>query len=205
MLTPPPKIDGDLSEWTFLPYPAAEPIEGQTNWDGPSDLAATWNTAWDAENLYLAVDVNDSTFTQVSRGAALDQGDSIEIWLDAQLAQDGGAHTLSQDDFRLGLSPGNLTSPVGGPEAYLWLPPELARSLPETKIGAKLSSSGYTLEAAIPWSIFGVTPSAGQNYGLALALNDDDTPGSAGRQTRLTNRKGQKAERPDDLGRAGAG
>ena len=195
VLTPPPTIDGDLSEWTFLPYPAAEPIEGQTNWDGPSDLAANWNTAWDAQSLYLAIDVNDSTFTQVSRGASLDQGDSIEVWLDAELAQDGSTHTLSQDDFRLGLSPGNLTSPVGGPESYLWLPSELARSLPETKIGAKLSSSGYTLEAAIPWSIFGVTPSAGQNYGLALALNDDDTPGTAGRQTRATNRKGQT---PDD-------
>ena len=37
---------------------------------------------------------------------------------------------------------------------------------------------------------------AGQNYGLALALNDDDTPGSAGRQTRVTNRKGQKLDDP---------
>jgi LCP family protein required for cell wall assembly len=196
VLTPPPKIDGDLSEWTFLPYPAAEPIEGQSNWDGPSDLAATWNTAWDAENLYLAVDVNDSTFVQISRGASLDQGDSVEIWLDAQLAEDGGTHNLSQDDFRLGLSPGNLTNPVGGPEAYLWLPHDQARQIAEAKIGAKLSSSGYTLEAAIPWQIFGVTPSAGQNYGLALALNDDDTPGNAGRQTRVTNRKGQKLEDP---------
>jgi LCP family protein required for cell wall assembly len=200
VLTPPPKIDGDLSEWTFLPYPAAEPIEGQSNWDGPSDLAATWNTAWDAQNLYLAIDVNDSTFSQSARGTALDQGDSVEVWLDAQLAQDGGDHSLSADDFRLGISPGNLTSPVGGPEAYLWLPTALARSVPEAKIGAKLSGSGYTLEAAIPWSLFGVTPDAGQNYGLALALNDNDAPGSSGRQTRVTNRKGQKPEDPTTWG-----
>lgn len=200
VLTPPPSIDGDLSEWTFLPYPAAEPVEGQTNWDGPSDLSATWNTAWDTENLYLAVAVNDATFVQVSRGASLDQGNSGEIWLDTQLARDNGIHTLSKADFRLGLSPGNLTSPVGGPEAYLWLPTELARPLPETKIGAKLSRSGYTLEAAIPWRIFGVTPSAGQNYGLALALNDDDTPGIAGRQARVTNRKGQKLDDPTTWG-----
>ena len=191
VLTPPPSVDGDLSEWTFLPYPAAVPIDGQTNLDGPSDLAATWNTAWDAENLYLAVDVNDSTFVQVSHGASLDQGDSLEIWLNAQSAGSAGAQALGPTDFRLGLSPGNLISPVGGPEAYLWLPAELARSAPEVKIGAKKSSTGYTLEAAIPWRLFGVTPSAGQSYGLALNLNDDDSPGSAGRQTLVTNRQGQ--------------
>lgn len=191
VLTPPPSIDGDLSEWTFLPYPAAVPIDGQTNWDGPSDLAATWNTAWDADNFYLAVDVNDSTFVQVSRADSLDQGDSLEIWFNAQLSGSGGAQARGATDFRLGLSPGNLTSPVGGPEAYLWLPAELARSVPEVKIAAKKSGSGYTLEVAIPWRLFGITPSAGRSYGLALNVNDDDTPGTAGRQTLVTNRKGQ--------------
>ncbi len=195
VLTPPPKIDGDLQEWTFLPYPAAEPIEGQANWEGPNDLAATWNTAWDVENLYLAVDVNDSTFVEVSRGANLDQGDSVEIWLNTQLAG-SSLPTLGPDDYRLGLSPGNLKSPVGGPEAYLWLPAELARSLPESQVAARLSSSGYTLEAAIPWRIFGVTPGAGLSFGLALALNDDDTPGTAGRQTRVVNHKSQKLDDP---------
>ena len=196
VLTPPPSIDGDLSEWTFLPYPAAIPIDGQANWDNPSDAAATWNTAWDSDNLYLAVDIADSTFVQVSRGASLDQGDSLEIWLNADLAGSGGARALGPMDFRLGLSPGDLISPVGGPEAYLWLPAELARAVPEVKLAARKTSTGYTLEAAIPWRIFGVTASAGQSYGLALNLNDDDSPGSAGRQTLVTNRAGQQLADP---------
>jgi hypothetical protein len=68
--------------------------------------------------------------------------------------------------------------------------------LPESQVAARLSSSGYTLEAAIPWRIFGVTPGAGLSFGLALALNDDDTPGTAGRQTRVVNHKSQKLDDP---------
>jgi LCP family protein required for cell wall assembly len=200
VLTPPPKIDGDLSEWTFLPYPASEPISGQSNWEGPADLAATFNAAWDAENLYLAVDVNDSTFVQVSRGSNLDQGDSVELWLGARTSASGGSHALNDDDFRLGLSPGNLISPVGGPEAYLWLPASQARSVQEAKVGARLTNSGYELEAAIPWGLFHVTPGVGQTLDLALTLNDDDTPGNAGQQTQVTNRKGQKLADPSTWG-----
>ena len=198
--TPPPSIDGDLSEWTLLPYPAAVPISGQSNWQGPTDLAATWNAAWDAENLYLALDVNDATFVQVSRGAAMDQGNSVELWLSAQPAAGSDRHTLNASDFRLGLSPGNLVGPVGGPEAYLWLPASLARSVPEAKVAARLTSDGYTLEAAIPWKLFNVTAGAGQTYGLALTLNDDDTPGIAGQQVQVTNHKGQKLADPSTWG-----
>lgn len=198
--TPPPKIDGDLAEWASLPYVVTQPIEGQGNWENPADLAATWNTAWDTENLYLAVAVSDATFVQVSRGANLDQGDSIELWLDTQLASDGSQHTLGPAEFRLGLSPGNLISPVGGPEAYLWLPTQLARSLTEPKVAAKRTGTGYTLEAAVPWQIFGVAPAAGQSYGLSLVVNDDDTPGSASRQTRLAANKSVKLDDPSTWG-----
>ncbi len=198
--TPPPKMDGDLAEWAALPNTVTQPIEGQANWEGAADLAAAWNTAWDTESLYLAVAVKDSTFVQVSRGANLDQGDSVELWLDTQLASDGGQHTLGPAEFRLGLSPGNLVSPVGGPEAYLWLPTQLARSLTEPKVAAKRTGTGYTLEAAVPWRILGVAPAAGQSYGLSLVINDDDTPGTAGRQTRLAASQSVKPDDPSTWG-----
>ena len=200
VLTPPPKIDGDLTEWDVLPYTSAVPIEGQQNWLGPVNSSARWNTAWDAQNLYFALDVNDSTFAQVSRGDAMDQGDSAELWLATQPGADSGTHVLTQNDFRLGLSPGNLISPVGGPEAYLWLPAGLARSAPEVKVAARRSSNGYSLEAAIPWRLFGVTAGARQSFGMVLALNNDDSPGSAGRQTQLANRKGQQLVDPTTWG-----
>ena len=200
VLLPPPKIDGDLSEWAELPYPLAEPILGQNEWEGPPDLAGAWNIAWDADNLYLAVDVNDTTFVQLSNGASLNLGDSLELRLDAQLAADGSSTVLNDDDFRLGISPGNLLAAVGGPEAYLWLPAPLARAVPEAAVGARLISGGYALEMAIPWKLFGISPSAGQTFGLALALNDDDSPGSPVLQTQVTNRKEQDPANPRTWG-----
>jgi len=196
VLEPPPGIEADLAEWSFLPYPLAEPIFGAENWEGPLDLAAAWNIAWDADYLYLALDINDSTFVQAAIGDQLYRGDSVEVWFDAQLAADGSSHELNGDDYQLGLSPGNLGSPVGGPEAYLWQPRGLARAAPEVVVAARLGSGDYALEVAIPWALFGVTPSAGQTYGIGLALNDDDTPGSPEQQTQVTNRKGQKLADP---------
>jgi LCP family protein required for cell wall assembly len=200
VLQPPPKIDGDLSEWANLPYPLGEPIVGAGDWEGPADLAATYNIAWDADNLYLAVEVSDSAFVQLGIGQTMDRGDSLELWFDSQLTTDGSSRTLSDDDFRLGISPGNLLSPVGGPEAYLWLPEQQARPAQNVAIGAKLVPGGYSLEAAIPWKLFHTSVEAGQSFGLALALNDDDTPGSPEQQTQATNRKGQKATDPTTWG-----
>jgi hypothetical protein len=37
-------------------------------------------------------------------------------------------------------------------------------------------SDGYRLEAAIPWSVFGVTPANGQQFGFAISISDNDNP-----------------------------
>ncbi|MCC7358960.1 MAG: LCP family protein [Anaerolineales bacterium] len=197
---PPPGMEGDLAEWAFLPYPIAEPIFGVNEWEGPADLAAVYNVAWDEEYLYLALDINDTTFVHEASGDQLYRGDGLELWFDAQLAADGGSHELNADDFQLGLSPGNLTSFVGGPEAYLWQPAARAQAGPSVIIAPRLGNGNYTLEAAVPWALFGVTPSAGQQFGFALTLNDDDTPGSAEQQTQVTNRKGQRLSDPTTWG-----
>jgi hypothetical protein len=107
---------------------------------------------------------------------------------------------LTGDDYQLGISPGNLTSAVGGPEAYLWYPRGEARAVPEVVIAPRLGNGEYTLEVAIPWSLFKITPQAGQTYGFALSLNDDDTPGSAEQQTQVTNWKGQTLFDPTTWG-----
>ena len=51
-------------------------------------------------------------------------------------------------------------------------------SLDDVKIGVTFASDNYKIEAAIPWSVFGVTPEAGQHYGFAgpqWGRQDDDT------------------------------
>jgi hypothetical protein len=200
VLEPPPGIDGDLAEWTFLVYSLQETGLGAQEWEGPQDLSGRWNIAWDEEYLYIAMAVQDTTFIQGATGENLFRGDSLEIWFDADLQGDGATTVLNGDDFQLGLSPGNLTSPLGGPEAYLWQPAPEKRPIPEAVIVGELLDGKYALEVAIPWSVFKVTPSAGQSYGLALALNDDDTPGSAEQQSQVTNARGQKLADPTTWG-----
>jgi len=189
-----------LVEWAFLPYPIAEPIFGAVEWEGPHDAAAVFNVAWDDEYLYLALDISDSAFVQLARGELMYRGDGLEVWLDTQLSADGSVRVLDDDDFQLGISPGDLTSPVGGPEAYLWQPLALKRAAPEVVVAPRLGAGDYALEVAIPWSLVGITPFAGNTYGFALALNDDDTPGSPEQQTQVTNRKGQLLADPTTWG-----
>jgi hypothetical protein len=201
IIGPPPPIDGDLTEWTLLPYPISEPIYGAGNWRSPADLSATWNAAWDDLFLYLAISVKDDAFVQNATGENLYKGDSLEVWLDT----DPGSRTaaLGGHDFQLGLSPGiaaGMASPPAQAEAYLWYPQDKARAVAGVHLGARPAPGGYELEAAIPWSTFGITPFAGEGFALTLTLNDDDTPGSQEQQTQVASLKNAKLADPTTWG-----
>jgi polyisoprenyl-teichoic acid--peptidoglycan teichoic acid transferase len=184
----PPPVDGDLKEWTSLPYTINEPIWNQSNWHGLNDLSAGWNAAWDDLFLYLAVRVKDNVFVQTATGANLYKGDSLEVWLDI----DPGSRTqaLTEHDFQLGISPGNLAQPPAKAEAYLWRPTDQAHAVTDSRIGARLTPDGYDLEVAVPWSTFHIVPFAGEGFAVTLALNDDDLPGSQVQQKQTATNKG---------------
>lgn len=195
----PPPTDGDISEWTYLVYTSKEPAFGATNWTGESDAAAAWNLAWDEDYLYLAAHVQDDTFAQNAGGDQLYRGDSLELWLDTDLS-DNGLKTLTANSFQLGLSPGNLNSPVGGPEAYLWLPQEVKRNIPGAIVVARPVSGGYDIEILVPWHELGVVPLAGKTFGFVLALNDNDSAGAQEQQTQLLQRRDQELINPSTWG-----
>jgi hypothetical protein len=200
VLSPPPGVEGDLVEWTALVYPASQPVFGNANWLGPDDLSAAWNIAWDDIYLYIALDVRDDVFVQQAHGANLFRGDSLEIVLDADPAGDAGTRSLNEDDFQLGISPGDLAAGPA-PEAWLWYPRGQARAITDVAVGARLVPGGYALEVAVPWSTFGITPAAGQAFGFALALNDDDTPGGAEQETQVSSVRGRVLTDPTTWGR----
>jgi hypothetical protein len=185
-LASPPVIDGDLDDWTTTPYIANETVPNAADeWNGASDLSATFYLGWDAENLYIAIRRTDDIFVQVSWGRYMYQGDDVEIQLDADLAGDFYTTTMSTDDFQIGLSPGNFDSL--SPEAYRWHPRYLESWLTNVDVAAVQTSEGYTLEAAIPWSVFDVIPSTGNRYGFAMALSDNDIAGVSAWQSMVTN------------------
>jgi LCP family protein required for cell wall assembly len=195
---PPPRMDGDLSEWTNLAYAIDQPTLGRENWTGPDDLSARWNTAWDEDYLYLALKVKDDVFVQQATGEALSKGDSLELLLDIDPGS-RTANTLTERDFQLGISPGNLAQPPAKPEAYLWLPEDEARPVGGVILSARLVPGGYEMEVAIPWATFNLTPFAGEGFAFTLSLNDDDTanappvaPGAAQQETQVSSIKDRK-------------
>ncbi len=192
-------IDGDLSDWTTTPYTADETVPyAGSGWSGPSDASATFYLAWDADYLYIAVKRTDDTFVQTSWGRYMYKGDDIEIQLDTDLAGDFYTASMSQDDYQIGLSPGNFGSL--DPEVYRWFPRSLEAWVSSAEIAAEKDGSGYNLEAKIPWSAFSLSPAAGSHFGFALSLSDNDTAGVSTWQSMISNVNTRRATDPTTWG-----
>ncbi len=161
-----PSIDGDWDEWTTTQYPIKSVVFGANNWIGSKDLQGAYRVGWDQTFLYLAVKVTDDVYVQNATGANLYKGDSIELLLSTNPEADHSSLGLTATDYQIGISPGRPN--VGeNMEAYLWNPKTKVGHLNNVAIGAIPTSFGYHIESAIPWSVFGITPTRGQVLGFS--------------------------------------
>ncbi|MEZ4272130.1 MAG: right-handed parallel beta-helix repeat-containing protein [Myxococcota bacterium] len=117
-----------------------------------SDNTAGFAVLWDATHLYLGFDVIDGSLETDASEAYLNDG--IEIFIDA--SHDGGAAFDPADDWH------GIVDISG------------RSSDPAINVSHRPSSTGYTLEVSIPWTLFGVKPAAGQVIGLLVGNNDRD-------------------------------
>jgi hypothetical protein len=181
-----PTIDGSWTEWkdyTTL-YPAAYVVYGRGNWTGSSDLEASYGAVWDSDYLYIGVKVYDDVYAQGATGKDIFKGDSIEILLDTNLSGDYYVQSLSADDYQLGISAGEDGN---HPEAYLWYPSSKAGSRTDkVDVGYMTEDGLYRIEARIPWSVFGVTPTNGMHLGIAVSVSDDDNESSNVQQSMVS-------------------
>jgi hypothetical protein len=187
-MDPAPIIDGDWSEWKTAAheYPAQNVVFGKSNWSGEDDLNASYYVGWDAKYLYVAVKVRDDKYVQLASGANIYKGDSVELLIDTNVRVDYYVQSLNIDDFQIGLAPGRPTIADANPEAYLWFPSAKAGSLSNVKIGAVDEGSVWRLEAAVPWSVLGVTPDHGMHLGFALSVSDNDKAGEQVQQSMVS-------------------
>jgi hypothetical protein len=195
-----PTIDGDLPEWSALPYSVDKVVYQPENWSGPADQSATFALGWDTTNLYLAIHVTDDAHVQTQLGELIFRGDSLELLVDTDLPGDAGSDELNSDDYQLGLTPGE--NKIGGPDAYLWFPSAKAGRPAGVGVSAHQdeTGNGYYLEAAIAWSVFGVAPAAGNQYGFALSSSDNDLPGTANQQSMISSAPGRRLTNPTTWG-----
>ncbi len=123
-----------------------------------ADLSGTYGVLWDADNLYLLVEVKDDSLRNDS--AAVFDDDGVDLYLD--LNHDRGT-TYGPDDFLFQFGHGDTV---------------VREAKQNATTGATVASvvitGGYRLEAKIPWSTLGKVPTAGLVIGLDVFLNDDD-------------------------------
>jgi hypothetical protein len=162
-------------------------VFGTGDWRNDDDLSGDFMIGWDQQNIYIAFNVTDNRYVQNAKDKNLYEGDSVEILLDTKVQTDYYTQWLSPDDFQLGLSAGNGT-PGHNRESWLWYPTSLAgnKNL-KIKFAGVAVTGGYTLEAAIPWSLFETTPYAGAHYGFAASISDTDREGTVKQETMISN------------------
>lgn len=127
-----------------------------------TDLRAHHGVLWDANFLYVLVEVRDDSLMNDS--SAIFDDDSIDIYLD--MNHDAGS-TYGADDFMFQVGYGDTTvreykhNATAGVEA-----------------ASAAMTGGYRVELKIPWSTLGVTPSSNRLFGLDVLVNDDDDGGA---------------------------
>jgi hypothetical protein len=185
-VTSAPTLDGNLNDWSADKYAVSKVVYGADKWEDAADASGNVMLTWDNTYLYVGAQVVDNRYVQNASGENIFLGDSLEILLDSNVAADYYVAGLSADDFQLGISPGN-PNPGLNPSAYLWFPASIAGGRSQVKISASSTSDGYVVEAAVPWSVFGISPSAGDHYGFAFSISDNDNQDKNTQQSMVSN------------------
>jgi hypothetical protein len=195
-----PDINANLGDWSSGRYDVNAVVFGGGSWTGPSDLSGDLRLAWDEDNLYLAVRVFDDVYVQTESGRDLFLGDSLEILLDRDLAADAQVRSLSPDDFQLGISPGS-PAPGDNPNAYLWYPQNSEGARSQVRSAARRTDDGYIVEAAVPWSVFGIDPKEGDEFGFVFSISDNDSRSTARQESMTATTSGRVLTDPTTWGR----
>lgn len=147
---------------------------------GAQDLALSVFMRWDTNALYLGFRVRDDVL--LPRANA---GDSIEVYLDADLAGDYGRNVYDADDFNIKLVP--PADATGQAEVLLHQGTETGVKSPADAAGIQVDGrrldDGYFVAAAIPWTKLKLQARAGLEIGLDVMVIDMD--GQTGFKTML--------------------
>jgi hypothetical protein len=198
----PVQIDGGLNEWAEFPtYQSAFRVFNSEDWDQSDDVRAIWRLGWDQNNFYITVQVEDDIHVQTQSGSTIFKGDGVSLQIDTELDADLGP-SLSPDDFQINLSPGDFAN--NPPAAYRFRGDTSGNLIDmvghNIQIASRPSGNGYTLEAAIPWRDIGVSPTPGLRMGIALNVNDNDTPGTAVQEVMMSHVTTRKFNDPSSWG-----
>ncbi len=156
-----PAIDGVIDgSWTLGDKTAIrKAIVGSA---GADDVSGTFLAHWDADKLYVLVEVSDDQLQ--SEGDAPHNDDCVEIYFD--IGNDG-ASSYGEDDYQYKLvyNTAQVTE-------------EKSSAISGVVGATRQSDNGYVAEVAFPWSTLGQSsPDDGVLFGFDVFINDDDDGG----------------------------
>lgn len=170
------KIDGITDtdgEWQNIEYKRAKFVPSHPeNWNGEDDLSGRVKGAFSDDKLYFAVEITDNILLQEWNKSNIWKGDHVELLLDTNLVSDAGTTKVDDDDFQIGISPGNFDTMT--PEAYCWVPENKNGSVPRSEVAASMTNDGYIIEVGIPFEFLQIKPETGSMVGFTLLISDTD-------------------------------
>ncbi|MBD2843958.1 hypothetical protein IDH44_02030 [Paenibacillus sp. IB182496] len=154
-----PTIDGAAdSVWTQSD-PAALTQVTRGTIDSAADLSASWQALWDADALYVLVDVADDV--RVNDSGSVWDDDSVEVYIDADNSKEAAYDQVNDLQYQFGYGD---TTPI---ETKL-------NRIAGVQYAVQDTTVGYRMEIKLPWTTLGLIPAAGSVIGLEIAVNDDD-------------------------------
>lgn len=167
------KIDCRLEGWPGRP---PERIGGDRLVIGrESDGAeAAFKACWDEKNLYLLVNVADSTpMKNDHSGDSLWSADGMEIFIGSENLDQGGAFLFSDRQILVGAGKASQVH-------FVNMKPQ---PTVESCVVSSVDGKGYTIEVAIPWVTLSVIPKEGREFLFDLGI--DDSPDGKNRKCQL--------------------
>jgi len=161
-------IDGTKDNAFGTSLTANNFVLGTTN---ENDLSAEWSSLWDDTYLYIYASVTDDNLSNDSGNWWEDDG--IELYIDGDNSRNTSYDNTN--DFQWGFNWNSNTIYTGGSN-----PTNSSAGINFSLVG---NNTGYTLEAAIPWTTIGVSPTDGNVIGIEIGINDDDN--GSGRDSKL--------------------
>jgi len=156
-----PTIDGlvDASWDSYIPTAITKVIQGSVG--SSSDLSAQWRALWDNSNLYVLIEVTDNT--QENDSPETYNDDAVEIYIDIN---NDKATSYGANDFQY---------------VFRWddvgIYETTGKSTDDIVLEQTTTSTGYIIEAKIPWATLSGSPAIGQSLGFDVHVNDDDDGG----------------------------
>ncbi|HTF82112.1 MAG TPA: sugar-binding protein [Cytophagales bacterium] len=135
--------------------------------DNDADLSGTVNVLYDNQALYVLYTVTDN----MKRAASANfwENDGVEVYVDGN---NDKATAYDANDFQFVFSHDAAQIQEGH-----------SKSVSGITSKATSSSTGYVLEASIPWTLVGVTPTSNKSVGIDFHINDSDLSLRDGKMT----------------------